>query len=876
MKTTTKKMFSFLMAIFMTLSVFTAASAASAADPAIVQGPTVTADPASPTGYTVTFVYYNPNATQVQLCGDLTLLDINTGANTRYQPEAWQLGRYHAGGVEFTRAMTKDADGYWSASIPMHAGGLSYWYRVWDPTQGWSNKRIWDPSGAHPRPAIDPNHVTNSTPYRVKNNDVLGAVYVPLDAAKQNDPTLIGRATYELPVADPAQRGTVQYIPYTTILGGVGYNLGIYLPAGYDANRATPYKVVYLAHGIYGDETDWMIPGNAPNIMDNLIARGEIEPTVLVTMGNQFTGTGNLPSYNQQNAADNLVQVILPLIEANYNVSKTREGRAYGGFSMGGMTGGNVIKTYPTTFGFYGFFSGNPSLTTTNYNNIKTALGTNPLFVFLGNGFFEGSLSATNTIRNNFRNKGFSSETAQVRGAHDMMTAGMLFTIFARDYLWTIDTVKFDLNGGDSAPIADQKLNAGNKVVKPADPSRTGYTFTGWTFNGQEFDFNTPITGGITLVAHWMANTSLSVNAVSGQYSDPFTLQAVVSPVSANGDTATGSVEFFIDGTSVGSNDIDASGTATLSLSGTYAPGSYNITATFTSTNANFTGSSGGPAALTVTQEDAVATYTGDMLAFTASGGSTANVLLRATVLDSDDGYPGDIRNATVTFKEGTTILCGPIVVALINSDTTTGAASCTTSLGLGAHTIDVYVNNYYTGTTSGVVEVAQPNGSFITGGGFLTIGTSGGTYLADSGSRSNFGFNVSYKNMKSFQGHVNIIFRAGGHTYQIKSTAIDSLGIAFKTASGSACSGPVSSTCFGLADFRSKANLTDVTNPLAPISLGGNLTLQVTITDQGEPGSSDTVAFTLWSGNTLIFSSEWNGSKTLEQILGGGNLVVH
>jgi hypothetical protein len=214
--------------------------------------------------------------------------------------------------------------------------------------------------------------------------------------------------------------------------------------------------------------------------------------------------------------------------------------------------------------------------------------------------------------------------------------------------------------------------------------------------------------------------------------------------------------------------------------------------------------------------------------------------------------------------------------VALINSDTTTGAVSCTTPLSLGAHTIDVYVNNYYTGSTSGVVEVAQPTGSFITGGGFLTIVTSGGTYLADTGSRSNFGFNVSYKNMKSLHGHVNIIFRAGGHTYQIKSTAIDSLGIAFKTASGSACSGPVSSTCLGLADFRSKANLTDVTNPLAPISLGGNLTLQVTITDKGEPGASDTVAFTLWSGNQLIFSSEWNGSKTLEQILGGGNLVVH
>jgi hypothetical protein len=196
--------------------------------------------------------------------------------------------------------------------------------------------------------------------------------------------------------------------------------------------------------------------------------------------------------------------------------------------------------------------------------------------------------------------------------------------------------------------------------------------------------------------------------------------------------------------------------------------------------------------------------------------------------------------------------------------------------LGLGAHQIDVYVDNYYTGTTSGIVEVAQPDGSFVTGGGYVAIGTSGGAHQADPGSQMNFGFNVKIKNQKNIQGHVNIVFQAAGHTYQIKSTAIESLGIALRTSGGSTCSGPPSSSCFGMADFRSKANLTDVTDPNAPVSLGGNLTLQVTLTDKGEPGSSDTLAVTLWDGNTLLFSSEWDGAQTLEQLLGGGNLVVH
>jgi len=394
-----------------------------------VEGATVTANPDSPTGYTVTFVYHNPNATQVRLAGDLTLLGLTTG-NTRFQPEQFEPGRYHAGGVEFLRDMTKDADGYWSVSLPLHAGGLSYWYRVWDPTQGWVNKRIWDPASSHPRPPGDAS-------FRVRNNDVLDAVYVPYDE-KQNDPVLEARARYELPRENPAERGTVHYEEYTTILGDDGHYLGIYLPPGYDPDRPEPYKVIYLGHGIFGDETDFMVPVNVPNILDNMIARGEIEPTIAVTMGNHFTGDSlGFSSYDRQNAADNLVQTILPFIESRYNVATEREGRAYAGFSYGGSTGGFIMNSYPTTFGYFGHFSGNPSLTAANYDAIADAVGENGMFVFLGNGVFEGSLAGANAVADNFRARGIPAATAQVPGAHDGMTAGQLFTIFARDHLWS-------------------------------------------------------------------------------------------------------------------------------------------------------------------------------------------------------------------------------------------------------------------------------------------------------------------------------------------------------------------------------------------------------------------------------------------------------
>ncbi len=326
------------------------------------------------------------------------------------------------------------------------------------------------------------------------------------------------------------------------------------------------------------------------------------------------------------------------------------------------------------------------------------------------------------------------------------------------------------------------------------------------------------------------------------------------------------------DSTLPGSRTWKVAGTTTA------APAAYPVSVTVTD-------DTGGTATTTftinVTKEDADATYAGDMLVFTTPTGSSANVTLRAVVRDSSlftsDTEAGDIRNATVTFKEGATVLCGPTAAALINGATTTGTASCTVSLGLGAHTISIYINNYYTAPVAdGVVEVAQPNGSFVTGGGYHRIVNSSGSYKADPNSKLNFGFNVNYKNKKALQGHATITFRAGGHTYQLKSTAIDSLGIALKTGAGTVCAGPPSATCYGVADFRSKANLTDVTDPAHPVTISGNLALQVTMTDKGDPGSSDTIAVTAWNGNTLVFSSEWNGAKTVEGLLDGGNLVVH
>lgn len=406
------------------LGVSALAYAETAAGFTLVEGATVYEDPKSPTGYMVTFVYKNDTATRVQLAGDLELRDLNDppagypSPGIRYQPEEWQPGRYHVGGREFRRDMTYLGSGYWAVSIPMHAGGLSYWYRVWDPVRGWEDKRIWDPTSTHPRPP-------EGFSWRENRNDVLDVVYVPYHE-KQNVSPLLTRGTYELPVENEEFRGTVQYVEYETILGTTAY-LGIYLPAGYDPNREQPYPVVYASHGGNGDETDWMIPGNAPNILDNLAARGELGPTVLVTMGNSIIR-------GQEDQARNLVECVIPFVEENYNVAKERAGRAYTGFSMGSILGVTLINNYHDLFGYYGFFCARPS--GIDHETLVQEYGEDAPFIMIGNGIFEDQIDLYIPIVNTLRDAGIPVKYHRVPGSHDMMTVGQLFTILGKEYLW--------------------------------------------------------------------------------------------------------------------------------------------------------------------------------------------------------------------------------------------------------------------------------------------------------------------------------------------------------------------------------------------------------------------------------------------------------
>lgn len=68
-----------------------------------------------------------------------------------------------------------------------------------------------------------------------------------------------------------------------------------------------------------------------------------------------------------------------------------------------------------------------------------------------------------------------------------------------------VKTYKVNFNTADGTPVpAEQTINAGETVTKPADPTKEGYIFKGWAIGNTEYDFSAPVNENITLVAVWV------------------------------------------------------------------------------------------------------------------------------------------------------------------------------------------------------------------------------------------------------------------------------------------------------------------------------------------------------------------------------------
>jgi enterochelin esterase-like enzyme len=151
--------------------------------------------------------------------------------------------------------------------------------------------------------------------------------------------------------------GQVSYINYQSTATNSQRRARIYLPPGYSTSNK--YSVLYLLHGIGGNEDEWYSNGAPHVILDNLLAADKIQPFILVLPNGNATGTG--VSDGWENFTNDLINCLIPYIESHYSVYTDRLHRALAGLSMGGGQSFNIGLTHLNLFPYIGAYSAAPN-----------------------------------------------------------------------------------------------------------------------------------------------------------------------------------------------------------------------------------------------------------------------------------------------------------------------------------------------------------------------------------------------------------------------------------------------------------------------------------------------------------------------------------
>jgi enterochelin esterase-like enzyme len=168
-------------------------------------------------------------------------------------------------------------------------------------------------------------------------------------------------------VRENIPHGKLDTISYTSKTVGTSRRALIYTPPGY--SKSKKYPVVYLLHGIGGDEKEWLNGGHPQVILDNLYADNKIVPMIVVMPNGRAMkddrATGNIMAPDKVQAfADfekDLLKDLIPYIEKNFPVIKDRESRAIAGLSMGGGQSLNFGLGNLDQFAWVGGFSSAPN-----------------------------------------------------------------------------------------------------------------------------------------------------------------------------------------------------------------------------------------------------------------------------------------------------------------------------------------------------------------------------------------------------------------------------------------------------------------------------------------------------------------------------------
>jgi enterochelin esterase-like enzyme len=160
-------------------------------------------------------------------------------------------------------------------------------------------------------------------------------------------------------------RGQLELITYDSKSVGTTRRMQVYTPPGYSKDKK--YPVLYLLHGIGGDETEWQRFAKPDILLDNLLADGKAVPMIIVmpngraqkndrAEGDVFRSAPAFAAFEED-----LLKDVIPTIESRYSVQADREHRALAGLSMGGGQSLNFGLAHLDTFAWIGGFSSAPN-----------------------------------------------------------------------------------------------------------------------------------------------------------------------------------------------------------------------------------------------------------------------------------------------------------------------------------------------------------------------------------------------------------------------------------------------------------------------------------------------------------------------------------
>ena len=250
-----------------------------------------------------------------------------------------------------------------------------------------------------------------------------------------------GNQRADLYKVNKVAHGTVSKIWYESPTAGLTRRLTVYTPAGYETS-GKEYPVLYLLHGIGGDENAWSELGRAAQIMDNLIAQGKAEPMLVVmTNGNISqeacpgeTSEGfRVPTMMLPKTMEGSFETAFPdvvkFVEKTYRVKKDKAHRAIAGLSMGGCHSLFISINYPDLFDYVGLFSaavdrqqnnqeGYPNIYADRNQKIDRLFSKHPKLFWIGIGKTDFLIQSNNDLRAYLDSKNHKYTYLETEGGH--------------------------------------------------------------------------------------------------------------------------------------------------------------------------------------------------------------------------------------------------------------------------------------------------------------------------------------------------------------------------------------------------------------------------------------------------------------------------